>query len=214
MRLWIMQNVLLSKHVLSNRINEVFFMSQSHSSWNFAHGQNLQNCPFQQRFFRNMQSNHLLSNWISVLFSKKYLERLCHEYPISKQISCSFKEYSMDCAGFLVTRGQHPITFSLSIQCVDKGSSIKYVRTEEGCLGRCVRIAYTGGGGSGCCARTHFVKYSSKVFTFNKLYIIVEQTYRHKLAAWKKDLSILYYAYHFAWKNDLSILYYAYHFGN
>ena len=59
-----------------------------------------------------------------------------------------------------------------------KGSSIKYVRTEGGGgLGRRVRIAYTGGGGQAAAYVRIFFKYSSKVFTFNKLYVIVD--YRH-----------------------------------
>ena len=57
------------------------------------------------------------------------------------------------------------------------GPFIKYVGMEgEGSLGRCVRIVYKEMG-LGCCVRTHFFKYSSKIFTFNKLYIIFE--YRH-----------------------------------
>ena len=54
-----------------------------------------------------------------------------------------------------------------------------------------------GRGGSGCCVRTHFLKYSSKVITFNKLYIIVEYRHiLHKVIAWENDLLILYYVYY------------------
>ena len=83
------------------------------------------------------------------------------------------------------------------------GSSIKYVRTEgEGSSRPMHTHCVHGRRGSGCCVRTHFFKYSSKVITFNKLYITVEYILHKKMIAWENDLSILYYVHYVKYTSD------------
>ena len=90
------------------------------------------------------------------------------------------------------------------LQYTSLGVIHNYVRTEGKLgLGWCVRIAYReGGGGSGCCLRAHFLKYSSKVVTFDKLYYIWTQIYWHKMIAWENDLLTLYYIYHIKYTSN------------
>ena len=66
-------------------------------------------------------------------------------------------------------RKQEEIRSWETVNRIDKGSSIKYVRTEggRGGLGRCVRIAYTGGGGGpSCCVRTHFFLNIQQIYLY------------------------------------------------